>query len=595
MTMPRIGVLAALLVFVAFWTLSAPHARGEALHVDDPGRLSRFEEAGFDLARLALGSSEPVANNERLFKSAPYRSIVESLTEDLDELKKSDRRLSPSMTSPHRLFDSAWLRSPLATYELVGIVNRQDRAPLVPGSCGEWRFIYRLAYRTTGPSSVYSRLPMTVNAVFRIPRNTKDDCTAAAKSWRSLSPGPPPKLTLKSVEINLQSVRWPSTVRPDMGGYAEYLMRVFVPGETGFVVSGLENTPDLLRLSVNADDRRRLLQWIKTPANLKSLDEGVALIPPEFWAMKATSVALHGSHRMANAPFSRLFSDRDLEGIDFTTLRTMKSPKGVLKRLNDLSCVGCHQGRTVAGFHFLGKDRPTTDDVNSIAVSASPHFLRDRPRRAKFFAEVLSGREPPVFRPLSVRAEQDEGDFGSHCGLGDPSFASWTCRQGLKCVRILTDDRVSPTGVCLPAAPTAGSACQPGRMRHDENPHRDRVLAQPENDCGPSRFCEDSSVGFPAGMCSGGCANLKAGEICGSIAVLQGFNQCLARKKPFASCLRDNVRPGALKACDDERFCRDDYICARTPGGGACIPPYFLFQLRVDGHPSPAAPSSRTL
>lgn len=30
---------------------------------------------------------------------------------------------------------------------------------------------------------------------------------------------------------------------------------------------------------------------------------------------------------------------------------------------------------------------------------------------------------------------------------------------------------------------------------------------------------------------------------------------------------------------------RDDYICARTPdGNGACIPPYFLFQLRVDGH-----------
>jgi hypothetical protein len=54
-----------------------------------------------------------------------------------------------------------------------------------------------------------------------------------------------------------------------------------------------------------------------------------------------------------------------------------------------------------------------------------------------------------------------------------------------------------------------------------------------------------------------------------------------------------------LKGCDANEPCRDDYICARTAAGhsaskdarerahGACIPPYFLFQLRVDGHPAP--------
>jgi hypothetical protein len=41
-----------------------------------------------------------------------------------------------------------------------------------------------------------------------------------------------------------------------------------------------------------------------------------------------------------------------------------------------------------------------------------------------------------------------------------------------------------------------------------------------------------------------------------------------------------------MRGCGEAAPCRDDYICARTPaGGGACVPPYFLFQLRVDGHP----------
>ena len=81
--------------------------------------------------------------------------------------------------------------------------------------------------------------------------------------------------------------------------------------------------------------------------------------------------------------------------------------------------------------------------------------------------------------------------------------------------------------------------------------------------------------------------------------ILQGFNACLAARRPFAECLRNNVRPAVLKGCDANEPCRDDYICARTAAGhsaskdarerahGACIPPYFLFQLRVDGHPAP--------
>ena len=86
-------------------------------------------------------------------------------------------------------------------------------------------------------------------------------------------------------------------------------------------------------------------------------------------------------------------------------------------------------------------------------------------------------------------------------------------------------------------------------------------------------------------MCTEGCGGLAPTSTCGSIAVLEPFNACIARGEPFQTCLAEHVRPAGLRACGAGNPCRDDYVCARTPTGGACIPPYFLFQLRVDGHP----------
>jgi hypothetical protein len=87
-------------------------------------------------------------------------------------------------------------------------------------------------------------------------------------------------------------------------------------------------------------------------------------------------------------------------------------------------------------------------------------------------------------------------------------------------------------------------------------------------------------------MCSGGCGELDASEVCGGIALLTEFNTCLGAGTPFERCVLDNTRPGRLQRCSEAVPCRDDYVCARLPSGeGGCIPPYFLFQLRVDGHP----------
>ena len=89
-------------------------------------------------------------------------------------------------------------------------------------------------------------------------------------------------------------------------------------------------------------------------------------------------------------------------------------------------------------------------------------------------------------------------------------------------------------------------------------------------------------------MCAASCSSLPEDAECGAIAQLEPFNACLARGEPFRDCATSHSNPSGLRRCALDEPCRDDYLCARTPSGvGTCIPPYFLFQLRVDGHPSP--------
>jgi len=569
--------------------LLAGAAAPAELYVDEPQRLQEIERSGFTFGDLVVGPGMSGADNAALYQVAAYRSIVESLAKDLRQLQYGDPRLGLTIKAPHRLFDAAWLRSPSARFELVGVINRMDRAVFDPGTCGEDRFIYRLAYRKSEASgSIYSRLPMTVNVVFLLPGEA---CGALARQWLAGADlkalGVLNAEHLKSVEVNLQAVRWPATARPDMGGHAEYFLRVFRREGGLYVPSPLENTPDVQKLAA-ASAKQRLLAWLREPTNFKAVDDGIARLPDEILARKATSVALNGTHRLANMPFAEIFREADLADMPYASGRTIRSPQGLLLRLNDLSCTGCHQGRTVAGFHFLGTDRAETEAGNATAVGTSPHFIDDQPRRLAYVTALAMNARTTDARAPSLRSEHDQGAFGAHCGLGDPSFASWTCASGLHCTAVTADDTVSRTGLCLPDVPIAGSACQSARILHDRDPHRDRLVGRSDAGCGTAAVCESTSVGFPGGMCSRGCADLRPGEACGSIAILQGFNDCLAARKPFSACLRDNARPAALKACSETEACRDDYICARTEGGqGACIPPYFLFQLRVDGHPSP--------
>lgn len=561
--------------------------------VFDYGVLHALQSSGFDFSRMALGTplGNGDASNQALTSDAGYASIVALLSKDLDELVRADRAAGVGMKYAHRVFDKRWLTSSNFRFDLVAIVNRVDRRAFAPNTCGELRFIYRLAYATdVKGQKVASRVPMTVNVVRWINTScerwvsamqqaSRGGAEVSAANWTAA--GAPLSAEFfamtspKSVEVNLQSVRWPSTVRPALGGHAEYLLRVFRRDVASgpFVPSPLENTPDVARLERDTAALERLSQWLRAPEQAEAVRLGTVRVPDEFLATRAVSVAPHGLARRANRPFSATLTQlwRDIPGATAT-----------LRRLDGASCPGCHQSRSVAGFHVLGNEAPTKR-LDALAMPHSAHFTDDMTRRRAYVGALVSGVAPDEYRAPAEHPDV-AGGWGSRCGLdvspGAP-FAEWACAAGLHCLHV--DD--AAVGECMPDEIDVGDACESGAMTWN-SPGRDSIRAGEGRRCAAGGYCERSGVGFPGGMCSNGCSAANDERaVCGGIAILDSFNACIARGEVFETCLGTTTRPGALRRCSHEEPCRDDYVCAATESGvGACLPPYFLFQLRVDGH-----------
>ncbi|MDH6165339.1 hypothetical protein M2282_000467 [Variovorax boronicumulans] len=558
-------------------TLAAPMAQAAdpVLLVTSPVALQAAEKSGAGFSHWignAAASPDGTATNQALMRWPAWQSIATPIGDSLARIQRGDKQAGVGISRyPHRLFDARWLASPDAFFELVGVANRMDRRPFQNGACGETRLVYRLAYRT---AAMQSRLPMTINVELRGDAPDADgSCASTARRWQPPQPsmqdealgrwlvspeGPlaPQRLAparIAQVTTNLQSVRWPSAVRPDLGGHAEYMLRAFRwnAGTKRFDVAPLENTPDVARLKANPPLRKELQQWLQQPANLRALDEATVQIPEKFLATESISVAPRGLARLANRPFAQVFSPGDWQPVPGS--RTLQSPQAVLRRLDDLSCTGCHQSRAVAGFHLLGVDRRgasrTFTTGNALALPHSPHLQDELARRSNYVQTALTTARPDPFRPL---AEPDSANTA-------------------------------------PEKAAVGASCEPTRITQAANPWLDRAEKLPRVACeGVFSVCEKTSVGFPGGMCSGPCDPLDRNGTCGGIAILSDFNQCLAANKPFGECLAKHTRPGNLRSCSAQQPCRDDYICAQAEGQpegrGACIPPYFLFQMRVDGH-----------
>ncbi len=593
--------------------LSAPGFSLDSSMLNSPALMTSLEEEGLNLGKLLFNQSRAV-QNDKLFDDKSYASIASTLTSDLKKLKGADRYLSVTMAKKHRLFNAQWLQSKDAFYELIGVVPRFDMAPF--GSqkfrCGETRLIYRLAYEKKWKGSdVYSRLPLILNVVFWNTKNLepKDHspklCSAIARDWNALRKKDlaafllkkMSRKNLKSIEVNMQAVRWPSTVRPDFGGYAEYILRVFTQeNKNRFVPSTLLNTLDTAKIKSNLNLKKELKAFLLSERSLAQADNGTLRIPEKFLATKTTSFAFHGSHRKANRHLDLIFNSQELEGPSWSKYNTFKSKQAWKRRVEDHSCAGCHQGRSIAGFHFVGKDKEKSFFANKIFFAQSGHLREDKKRREQFFQELVQGKSPKTFREFSERSPKEKGLYGAHCTLGkDKSFREWTCANGLKCENLVASKPSDDLGigVCMPkTAGTGGDPSETGTVTQLANPRKDRVTQKKERACSEGYSSFDARDGFPSGICFKECPahkkQLKEGEACGLIA-FNGFNPCLARGEAFTKCLSQFTGELVLKSCGRSAPCRNDYVCAKAKGEkGVCIPPYFLFQLRLDGHPKPS-------
>jgi hypothetical protein len=580
--------------------------------VTDPRVLMALEQRGLTFAKL-LGSE--ARSNKHLYKeSALYRDFVSASVEDIAGAAAEENKYRPdwgevgtTMQNLRRSFDPLWLSAESAHYELIGIVNRMDRAVFAPETCGEVRLLFRLAYRT---ERLASRLPLTINLIYLLPK--RGSCKKEVERWRApkargvdavaewlLRRGPvrPEVVTLSrlaSFETNYQVIRSAAGIRNQLGGTAEYILRVFRLKEGRLVRHVLENTPDVARLAGDPALQRELLDFLRKEQQLAAIDDGTLFIPEKFLATRASSFAPHGIARKQNRPYADLFAEKDFAGLDFGRRNHVKSASALLRRLDDLSCVGCHQNRTIAGFHFLGEDRPGTHPLNAVFFAGSGHFRADLERRETFLAELAAGRTPAPDRPFSIAPTAARAQYGDFCGLpGAEAFAHWQCAEGLACQVIDPAENETELGKCFPNERLSGDPCIQNRVRQNHHSLDKMVMPWTVVPCksgDPDYVCRMPGEGFPSGMCTTRCDRISDGrEICGPTAGT-GFSDCLGSgTRSFDACLELHKEAASRGRCNAERSCRNDYVCAKTSDreNGACVPAYFLFQVRVDGHPPP--------
>lgn len=609
-----------------------------ALH---PALLVALEEGGLSfgeiLSTAMWGQPDKAESNAELYNASPwYRSVADHLADALDDIASGGEYTYGAEPYVKRLFNKGWLSSPDARFELIGVVNRLDRTDMYAGTpeapCGELRLLYRLAYARGGEGGIYSRMPFVFNAVYevmapdaRLPESLAERhtaCKRVAERWRMTDVNTAydyvawwrqradvadvERLRFRQLEVNFQAVRLPSESKPELGGHAEYVMRVFAPtGDDQLAPIALENTPDVERLKANPALKAELRDYLLD--HIVEIDSGLVQIPERFLARAVTSFTTHGLHRPANKRFSALFDASDLAAADLSAAKHLRSPEALLMRLDDMTCAGCHQGRSVAGFHMLGLDRANlTHPLNALRLPGSPHFVEEEARRSAELDAMATGATPEVHRPLSFEPLSGVAPVGAPCipeeSMSQHLAEGWSCAAGLSCRVTMRSDADVPIGVCVrPAAePVAGDVCQRGDLvAHATDPRKDEMKGRLKRfGCG-GYACLPPVEGTPGGLCYAHCDTGSKPRNAHELCAYNGgasFDTCAA-SGDWSGCILQSTRRGLRQACDESTPCRDDYICQRfyefDDGGvrvpeetrGYCVPNYFLYQLRLDGHP----------
>lgn len=603
------------LVVLAAATLEEPRARatrpvGEAVAAasvleTDAGAMTALEAKGLSLWQI-FGATD--RSNEALAKTEAWSTLLTSLEADIARL---DARPGIVDAHPRKRFQRSWLRDKRARFELIGAVNRLDRSFLDRETCGESRLVYRLVFEAEGrpPTS----LPMTVSVAFPQPKERtgifgSGTCQAAARAWRDLPPAGPDRVAalaalfaklprFHKVEINLQSLHMPSqgAVFADGTGYddhAEYLLRSFKRNGNALVAAPLVNTP---RFALEGVDKIALAEWIRE--NFDAIDAGTWVLPDRFLAESALSVVPRGFARGPNRVFKSLFGNgAAFADLPYARGRLVKSPMGLLRRLDQGTCEGCHATRSVAGFHLLGESRLPEAHVDAVAVARSAHFDIEIDWRAAMTAAVADGAPFADPRPFAERKRPGPGRAGAHCAAtNDPTFAGWTCMSGMLCHLSARED----IGACAAAGERGvdiGQPCQQVKLGEETPATGNFIEPQPMAPCvlgSQEARCDPNLFGFPGGMCIADCEvagkPVRGDELhCGLFPTAGYENDCFTTAdEPIEKCLPRYMRPRVLQTCGEYRACRDDYACARTvglpPKTGLCVPTYFVYGLRVDG------------
>ena len=485
--------------------------RGTA--VTDPSALSELDRGPFGLARMLGASSREPLTDSALFALPAIAPVRKVLDNEFDRYVARHGRELPNETigvGPQfdaQLFDRDQLYSGTTRFVLAGIVNRMDRAYVDPATCGEIRLIYRLTQPDAplvGDHRASARLPMTLNLVLKAKAEASPaslTCASLARRWLETADwtitgaalaeklasadGPLASVgpdNILRIETNTQIAH--VTQSPAHDFRTDYLLKVFDynPQAKRFEEATLEDQIDRERLLSDQKLGRDFKAWLLDPAHLRELDRGTVLIPDRFLARGVIAPTPIG---FSSSPFQPAFGMVQGEGDqavfsrdDIVTalqkaaargigLQNIRSVAGFERRLNDMTCGGCHQTRGIGGFHFPGVDWMAEHPSNTTIVPASPHFFGDQVRRRDILTDIRDGKKVDYSRGFSERpqlrgshelagTEYDDG-WGAHCyrlqakiggkaGGNDRSFASWGCAKGLSCQMMSEASRM---GMCF--------------------------------------------------------------------------------------------------------------------------------------------------
>jgi hypothetical protein len=503
----RLRFLAIIFALVC-GVLPVRHAQGAAAlehgaAITDPLALRELDGERFGLGRVLAptrSDSAPLLNSQ-LFALPSMAPVRKALDDEFDEYIRRHKASLPNETIgvgtsfDFQLFDRARLYSDGSRFVLAGIVNRMDRAYVSPDSCGEIRLIYRLVRtdmpRETDDLPASPRLPMTLNVILKargaIGGNARaSTCAEIARRWLAVGETALTGADLAAaflfgdggldlvetvdidrIETNLQIAHAPKSPIRDFR--TDYLLKVFKYNAQAatFEEAPLENQIDRERISADTRLARRFKAWLLDIGHFSELDRGTILIPQEFLAtgaVAATPIGFAASSLQPafglvqgdDASADPLFKETDVVAVlkkaaeRGISLRNIRSVAGFERRLNDMTCSGCHQTRGIGGFHFPGVDWMAAKPSNSTVVPASPHFFGDQVRRRDILAALRDGRRPDFSRGFSSRPQlrgstelagtEYEDGWGAHCYVrhasaadNDRSFATWTCAEGLAC------------------------------------------------------------------------------------------------------------------------------------------------------------------